>query len=298
MTITNQAEVERWLRSRAAELMPQAEALRDSGHGAVISYSRKVFIPLTQLCRDSCHYCTFAQPPRSGKRAYLTADEVLAIARAGRDAGCHESLFTLGDKPELRYKVARRELAEYGYTNTVEYLAAMCDLVRRETGLLPHVNPGVMTREDVARLREVSASQGLMLESTAQGLCERGGPHFGSPDKQPAVRLESLRLAGELNVPFTTGILIGIGETRRERIEALLAIKQLHVEHGHIQEVIVQNFRAKPGTRMADVPDATHEELLWTIVVARLPHHLQSHRRRLVGRAIVHAARLAQPVAG
>ena len=156
-----------------------------------------------------------------------------------------------GDKPELRYKQAREELAALGFASTIEYLAAMCDLVRRETGLLPHVNPGVLAREDIALLRRVSASQGLMLESTADRLCERGGPHFGSPDKRPAVRLETLRLAGEAGVPFTTGILIGIGETRRERIEALLAIRRLHEQHGHIQEVIVQNFRAKPGTRMA-----------------------------------------------
>ena len=270
MTGTNHADNGRWLRARATELMPRAAALRDAGHGAVVSYSRKVFIALTRLCRDSCHYCTFAQPPRPGARAYLTPEEVLEIARAGRDAGCHEALFTLGDKPELRYEVARHELAGLGHTSTIEYLAAMCDLVRRETGLLPHVNPGVLGREDVARLREASASQGLMLESTAQRLCERGGPHFGSPDKQPAARLATLRLAGELRVPFTTGILIGIGETRSERVDALLAIKQLHDEYGHIQEVIVQNFRAKHGTRMAHVPDAPHDELLWTIAVARL----------------------------
>ena len=264
------AETEGWLNARAADLMDEAAALRDAGHGTVISYSRKVFIPLTRLCRDSCHYCTFARAPKPGSRAYLTPEEVLAIGRAGREAGCHEALFTLGDKPELRYQVARQELAAHGCASTVEYLAAMCDLVRRETGLLPHANPGVLGREDIARLREVSASQGLMLESTAQRLCDRGGPHFGSPDKQPAARLATLRLAGKLQVPFTTGILIGIGETRRERVAALLAIKRLHNEHGHIQEVIVQNFRAKPGTRMAGAPDAPHEELLWTVAVARL----------------------------
>ncbi len=262
--------MEGWLNARASDLMGEAAALRDAGHGAVVSYSRKVFIPLTRLCRDCCHYCAFAHAPKPGSRAYLTPEEVLAIARAGREAGCHEALFTLGDKPELRYAVARHELAVRGCSSTVEYLAAMCDLVWRTTGLLPHVNPGVLEREDIARLREVSASQGLMLESTAQRLCERGGPHFGSPDKQPAVRLETLRLGGELRVPFTTGILIGIGETRRERIAALLAIKRLHDEHGHLQEVIVQNFRAKPGTRMAAAPDAPHEEMLWTIAIARL----------------------------
>ncbi len=266
----SEAAIERWVAAGAAELMPQAAALRDTGHGAIVSYSRKVFIPLTRLCRDSCHYCTFATAPQPGRNAFLTADEVLAIARAGRDAGCHEALFTLGDKPELRYKVVRDELAALGCTSTIDYLVAMCERVRRETGLLPHVNPGVMTRDDMARLREVSASQGMMLESAAERLCERGGPHFGSPDKQPALRLETLRLAGELKVPFTTGLLIGIGETRRERIDALRAIGDLHARYGHIQEVIIQNFRAKPDTRMADTADAPREELLWTIAIARL----------------------------
>jgi FO synthase len=250
--------------------MPEAARLRDAGHAQIVSFSKKVFIPLTRLCRDVCGYCTFAVKPQSGARAYLTPGEVLAIARAGREAGCHEALFTLGDKPELRYRQARTELAALGCGTTIEYLARMCDLVLRETGLLPHVNPGVMSREDIARLRDVSASQGIMLESTAERLCRRGGAHFGSPDKHPAVRLETLRLAGELSVPFTTGILIGIGETRRERIDALLAIARLHERYGHIQEVIIQNFRAKDGTRMAGAPHATRGELLWTIAVARL----------------------------
>jgi FO synthase len=254
----------------AAELMPEAARLRDSAHGRVVTYSRKVFIPLTRLCRDVCSYCTFAERPKRGARAYLTADEVLGIARAGRDAGCTEALFTLGDKPELRYKAARDELQALGAASTIDYLARMCELVLKETGLLPHANPGVVDRESLARLREVSASQGMMLESTADRLCERGGPHFGSPDKRPAVRLETLRLAGELRIPYTTGILIGIGETRAERIDALTAIRDLHERYGHIQEVIVQNFRAKPDTRMADTPHASHEELLWTIAAARL----------------------------
>ena len=241
----------------------------DAGHGSLVSYSRKVFIPLTQLCRDVCGYCTFAHAPRPGKRAYLTADEVLAIAKAGESAGCTEALFTLGDKPELRYKAAREELAALGYATTIDYLHAMCALVLKQTALLPHVNPGVMTRDEMLRLREVSASQGLMLESTSERLCEKGGPHFGSPDKHPAARLEVLRLAGELKIPFTTGILIGIGETRDERVDALNAIVDLHQQYGHIQEVIIQNFRAKPDTRMAHAPHAPHEELLWTIATAR-----------------------------
>src|SRR5688572_12274512 len=185
----------KWINATAAELAPEAAALRDAGHGRLVSYSRKVFIPLTRLCRDVCSYCTFARAPRRGEPAYLTPDQVLAIARAGRAAGCHEALFTLGDKPELRYKSARAELASIGFASTIEYLAAMCDRVRRETELLPHVNPGVLTREDIALLRTVSASQGLMLESTAERLCERGGPHYGSPDKRPAPRLATLRLA-------------------------------------------------------------------------------------------------------
>jgi FO synthase len=254
----------------AAELMPEAARLRDSAHPRVVTYSRKVFIPLTHLCRDVCSYCTFAERPKRGTRAYLSADQVLEIAHAGRDAGCTEALFTLGDKPELRYKAARDELQALGAASTIEYLARMCELVLKETGLLPHANPGVVDRESLARLREVSASQGMMLESTADRLCERGGPHFGSPDKRPAVRLETLRLAGELRIPYTTGILIGIGETRAERIAALTAIRDLHERYGHIQEVIVQNFRAKPDTRMADAPHAPHEELLWTVAAARL----------------------------
>jgi FO synthase len=195
---------------------------------------------------------------------------VLEIARAGAESGCKEALFTLGDKPERRYRVAREELAALGCETTIEYLARMCRLVLDETGLLPHANPGVMTREELRALREVTASQGIMLETASDRLSERGGPHFGSPDKLPAARLETLRLAGEERVPFTSGILIGIGETRAERIEALLAIRELHEEHGHIQEVIVQNFRAKPGTLMADREEPALDELLWTAAVARL----------------------------
>ncbi len=253
-----------------AELIAEAARQRDSAHGRLISYSRKVFIPLTHLCRDVCHYCTFAKAPRAGKAAYLSPDEVLAIARSGAAAGCTEALFTLGDKPELRYQAAREALRALGHETTISYLAAMCALVLRETGLLPHANPGVMTREEIADLRKVTASQGIMLESTSERLCDRGGVHYGSPDKHPAVRLETLRLAGELKVPFTTGILIGIGETREERIDALEAIADLHSAHGHIQEVIVQNFRAKPDTRLASSEEPDLDDLLWTIAVARL----------------------------
>jgi FO synthase len=251
-------------------LLARACELRDRGHGNVISYSRKVFIPLTRLCRDVCHYCTFARPARRGQRSFLTPDEVLEIARAGARAGCREALFTLGDKPELRYAIAREELASLGHETTISYLAHMCERVLRETGLLPHANPGVMTADDISLLRKASVSQGVMLESTAARLCERGGVHYGSPDKVPAVRLATLRAAGELQVPFTTGILIGIGETRTERIDALLAIRDLHEEHGHVQEVIVQNFRAKPGTAMAGADEPDTDELAWTIAMARI----------------------------
>jgi FO synthase len=251
-------------------LMRVAAKLRDSGHGNLVSYSRKVFIPLTQLCRDVCHYCTFAHPPRRGERAYLTRDEVLEIARAGAKAGCHEALFTLGDKPELRYRAARDELAALGHDTTLSYLAEMARLVLRETGLLPHLNPGLLTPDDLRALRQVSVSQGIMLETASERLSLRGGPHFGSPDKHPARRLATIAAAGEAAVPFTSGILIGIGETRRERIEALLALRDLHQRYRHIQEIIVQNFRAKPGTRMADAPDPAEADHLWTIAIARI----------------------------
>jgi len=253
-----------------AELTDVAGRLRDEGHGRHISYSRKVFIPLTHLCRDVCHYCAFAQRPRAGRSVYLSPDDVLAIASAGAAAGCTEALFTLGDKPELRYRAARDALDALGYQTTIDYLQAMCALVLRETGLLPHANPGVMSRSEMAGLRTVSASQGVMLESLSARLCEPGGVHYGSPDKRPEARLETLRLAGELRVPFTTGILIGIGETRAERLEALFAIRDLHRRFGHIQEVIVQNFRSKSGTKLAGAAESDLNDLLWSIAAARL----------------------------
>ncbi|MGH8702417.1 MAG: 5-amino-6-(D-ribitylamino)uracil--L-tyrosine 4-hydroxyphenyl transferase CofH [Burkholderiales bacterium] len=251
-------------------LMRAAAELRDATHGAIVTYSRKVFIPLTHLCRDVCHYCTFARPPRGTQAPYLTIEQVLAIARAGAAAGCKEALFTLGDKPELRYRAAREALSRLGHGTTLSYLAEAARAVLDETGLLPHMNPGVYGAPEIAALRKVSVSQGIMLESAAERLCEKGGPHHGSPDKRPAARLETIRLAGEAGVPITTGLLIGIGETRAERIDALLKLRDLNDQYGHIQEIIIQNFRPKPGTRMARAPAPSLEEHLWTIAVARL----------------------------
>jgi FO synthase len=251
-------------------LTQAASARRDSFHGDVVSYSRKVFAPLTQLCRDVCHYCTFAQAPSEEHAAYLSIEEVLAIARAGHAAHCKEVLFTLGDKPELRYPAARTALDRLGHETTISYLASACRTVLDETGLLPHVNPGCLTASDLAALRSVSVSQGIMLESASDRLCQPGGAHHGSPDKTPAARLATIRMAGEQRIPFTTGILIGIGETRRERIEALLALRALHETYGHLQEIIIQNFRPKLGTRMASTPAVSLDEHVWTIAIARL----------------------------
>jgi FO synthase len=257
------------------DLCAVAARLRDIGHGDVVSYSRKVFIPLTKLCRDVCGYCTFARAPQRGVPAYLSADEVVAIARAGAAAGCTEALFTLGDKPEYRFEAARVMLRELGHANTISYLAEMCALVLRETGLLPHVNPGVLTEDEIDVLRRVSVSQGIMLETVSARLGEPGGPHYGSPDKVPDVRLATIAAAGRRSVPFTTGILIGIGETRAERIDSLLALRALHDEYGHLQEIIVQNFRAKPRTAMAHHAEPDLDELRWSIALTRLvfgPH--------------------------
>ena len=266
------AEEAFWLTevSDLSVLLRAAARRRDIAHGTTVSYSRKVFIPLTKLCRDVCHYCSFAHAPRDDEPAFLSREAVLAIARAGRDAGCNEALFTLGDKPELRYRSAREALDGLGHATTLSYLTEAARLVFEETGLLPHVNPGLLGAADLAALRRVSISQGMMLESASSRLAQRDGPHFGSPDKNPEARLATIRMAGEQRVPFTTGILIGIGETRRERIESLMALRELHETYGHIQEIIIQNFRPKPGTRMADAAAPTLDEHLWTIAVARL----------------------------
>lgn len=247
----------------------RARSIRDQHYGAHITYSPKIFIPVTQLCRDVCHYCTFAKRPSQLSSPYLSVDEILDTVRQGAGAGCREVLLTLGEKPELRYRVAREWLAAEGYTSTVDYVAEIARRVLNETGLLPHINAGTLTRSELRKLRPVSASMGLMLESGAARLCERGGPHFGSPDKKPFRRWLTLARAGALRVPMTTGLLVGIGETREERLRDLQAIKRLHARYGHIQEVIIQNFCAKAGTRMADADDASLSELIWTIAQAR-----------------------------
>lgn len=257
------------------ELLTHASRVRDAGlveegRPGVITYSRNVFIPLTRLCRDRCHYCTFATVPHRLESLFLERDEVVEIARQGAEQGCKEALFTLGDRPEDRWPQAREWLEERGYDSTLDYVRSCAIAVLEETGLLPHLNPGVMSWEEATRLKPVAASMGMMLETTSQRLFEKGGPHFGSPDKEPAVRLRALTDAGRVGVPFTTGILIGIGENRTERAESLFAIRSAARQHGHVQEVIVQNFRAKPDTAMANDPDADLDDLAATLAVARL----------------------------
>jgi len=248
------------------DLMALARGVRDDAYGRRVTYSPKVFIPLTMLCRDRCGYCTFAKAPAHVGSPYLSLDEVLDIARAGRAAGCHEALFTLGEGPEDRYPAAAEWLADHGYDSTVAYLAAACAAVLEETGLLPHANAGALGRDDLARLRTVSASQGMMIESTNPDLAA----HRSAPDKDPARRLATLESAGELSVPFTTGLLVGIGESREDRLDTLEAIAASHARHGHVQEVIVQNFLPKAGTSMHRHPPCPTDEFLWTIAAARL----------------------------
>src|SRR5215467_13429086 len=259
-----------------AALLHSAARIRDTGleiagRQGIITYSRKVFIPLTRLCRDRCAYCTFVTVPGRVSTPFLSPDEVLTIASDGAALGCKEALFTLGDRPEARWKVAREWLNAHGYDDTLSYVRAMAIRVLEETGLLPHLNPGVLSWQDFQRLKPVAPSMGMMLETTSNRLfSERGGPHYGSPDKDPAVRLRVLEDAGRSSVPFTTGILIGIGETLEERADSIFAIRQVAREYGGIQEVIVQNFRAKPDTKMRGVPDADLADLAATIAVARL----------------------------
>ncbi len=255
------------------DLFALARARRDAAFGSVVTYSPKVFIPLTMLCRDKCGYCTFAQPPARLDTPYLEPDDVLAIARQGAELGCHEALFTLGEKPELRYPVARDWLNRHGYDSTVHYVAAMAQLVLDETGLLPHGNTGAMSRDELGLLRPVTPSQGMMLESLRGDL----DAHRGAPDKVPARRLETLEWAGELQIPYTTGILVGIGENRADRIEALEAIAASHQRHRHVQEVIVQNFLPKPGTAMHNAEPCPRADYLDAIALARMILPLDVH---------------------
>ncbi len=251
-------------------LLQAAATVRDRVKGPSVSYSRKVFIPLTHLCRDYCGYCTFRADPQAGVQPYMTPYEVLAVAEAGRRAGCKEALFSLGDQPERIFPEAKEFLKSLGFEHTLEYLAAMCALVLEKTGLLPHSNPGLMGADDLRRLRETNVSVGLMLESASPRLGRPGGPHWRAPDKVPSLRLRTIEDAGRLSMAFTTGILIGIGETPEERVDALLAIRAAHEKYGHVQEVIVQPFRAKPDIRMAQAPEPSKDDLQRTIAVARL----------------------------
>lgn len=251
-------------------LCEAAAEVRDRAWGRVVTYSRKVFVPLTTYCRDECGYCAFVKRPGEAGAKVMSPDEVLAVARAGAAVGCKEALFSLGEKPELRYPEASEALARLGYRRTVDYLRDMCALVLEETGLLPHANPGTLDAEDLALLKPVTGSMGMMLESMSRRLTRPGMAHHRCPDKVPLQRLRTLERAGEAGVPFTTGILIGIGETWAERVETLHAIRDSHRRHGHVQEVIVQNFRAKPGTPMAAHPEPAHDDMLRTIAVARL----------------------------
>src|SRR3954454_3903617 len=252
------------LRAPLADLLNAAAARRDATTGTRVTWSPKVFVPLTMLCRDRCGYCTFAKAPARLESPYLTADEVLAITRRGAELGCWEALLTLGEAPEARYPQAAEWLAANGHTSTVDYLVATAQLILDETGLLPHANAGALSQEELERLRAVSPSQGMMIETLAARLGEPGGPHHGAPDKTPERRLATLDAAGRARVPFTTGILVGIGETPEERLDALYAITASHERHGHVQEVIVQNFLPKAGTAMHRDPACDRDEFLWS----------------------------------
>jgi FO synthase len=252
------------------ELLARASAARDRGRGRTVTFSKKVFVPLTTLCRDYCGYCTFRRDPGEPGAHTLTPEEVAALAQAGGRLGAKEALFSLGDRPEARFPEHRAFLRRHGHRTTLGYLRAMCALTLAESPLLPHVNPGLMGERDLAALREVSVSMGIMLETVSARLLGRGMAHDNAPDKVPARRLRTIALAGKLQIPFTTGILIGIGETPRERVDALVAIRDLHERHGHIQEVIVQNFRTKPRIPMRDAAEPSPEDLLRTLAVARL----------------------------
>ncbi len=263
-------ELQSYSKLETSQLTALASDIRDQGFGDIVTYSRKVFVPLTELCRDVCHYCTFAKTPKKIGAPFLTVEQVLEVVRNGQKSGCNEVLFTLGEKPELRFEAARKWLSSQGFESTIEYLTAIAGQVLRETGMIPHINAGTLSAEELKELRKVSASMGIMLETASHRLSDKGMPHHGSPDKNPEVRLESIRRAGVLKIPMTTGLLIGIGETLQERLESIIAIRDLHQEYGHIQEVIIQNFCPKPGTRMAKATPPTQDEFLRAIALARI----------------------------
>ncbi|MBI3950201.1 MAG: 7,8-didemethyl-8-hydroxy-5-deazariboflavin synthase CofG, partial [Acidobacteria bacterium] len=252
------------------ELFEAASLMRDRAKGRIVTFSKKIFLPLTNLCRNYCGYCTFRKDPGEPGAKTMTPDEVLEVVGAGEQLGCKEALFSLGDKPELIFPELRQTLAQLGHRTTIAYLRHICQRVLDESSLFPHVNPGVMSGRDLRELREVSVSMGIMLESVGLRLLKRGGPHFSAPDKHPRWRLRTIEEAGRLQIPFTTGLLIGIGETLQERVDSLLAIRDLHDRYGHIQEVIIQNFRAKPDIPMRRHPEPTLEDLTRTVAVARL----------------------------
>jgi 7,8-didemethyl-8-hydroxy-5-deazariboflavin synthase CofG subunit len=268
--ITREAALMLARQAPLADLLSAATEVRARGKGTVITFSRKVFIPLTTLCRDYCSYCTFRKDPGQPGAHFMTPDEVLSLAERGCQAGCKEALFSLGDQPEKIFPEAREFLRTQGHSRTLDYLAAMCELVLEKTGLLPHANPGVMDRAALVRLKDSNASVGLMLENVSLRLMRDDLPHANAPDKVPVLRLRTIEEAGKLSIAFTTGILIGIGETLEERIDSLLAIRTLHEKYGHIQEVIIQNFRAKPEIPMATHPEPTLEDMLRSIALARL----------------------------
>jgi len=252
------------------ELCLAAASIRDTSKGNTITFSPKVFIPLTHLCRDYCGYCTFRKDPEDIRNLYMNPEEILKVVKSGEKLGCTEALFTLGERPELRFKEAQKWLTERGYKTTLEYLTAMCKLVIENSDLLPHANPGTMSKNELREIKKYNASAGLMLESTSSLLYQEGGPHEFAPSKRPIVRIKTMKNAGELNIPFTTGLLIGIGETLEDRIESLIEIRNLQNMYGNIQEVIIQNFRSKPNTPMSNIKDAETIDMLWTISVARL----------------------------
>jgi FO synthase len=256
-----------------SQLTQEAAAIRDQHFGNTLSYSPKVFIPLTNMCRDKCAYCTFAKTPESGLANLMSPDQVMMTVRKGEAQQCKEALFSLGEKPEARFSYAKQQLAKYGYDNMIDYLHDMAELVLHESSLIPHINAGTMTKAELSKLKHVSASMGMMLESTSTRLLKKGQAHHACPDKVPAKRLQTIADAGELRIPFTTGVLIGIGETWEERVDSILAINSLHLQYGHIQEVIVQNFRAKDDTLMAGFNEPTIEDMQKTIAVARLLLH-------------------------